>query len=191
MAVFMNSWFYLLVYNAIQPAENQLTFRRNMSPPCWKLCLLPVSCWFTAWLILRPWRWRRHVYPKRWLISNRLHGVSSQMASFFSNNYVYKSTQTHTQKLAHVNIRILINVCVYSITFVCILHTCVRVMVRMRGIPRDRDVVFHFRQVYVTNKWRILYTTYYKYLRPKTHTRNSCRVHCTATEQSGLQISVC
>jgi hypothetical protein len=27
--------------------------------------LLPASCWFLARLILRPWRWRRHVPPKR------------------------------------------------------------------------------------------------------------------------------
>jgi hypothetical protein len=32
---------------------------------------------FFAWLILRPWRWRRHVPPKRWLIFNGLHGVMS------------------------------------------------------------------------------------------------------------------
>jgi hypothetical protein len=29
-----------------------------------KLCLLPPSWWFFAWLILSPWRWKRHAPPK-------------------------------------------------------------------------------------------------------------------------------
>jgi hypothetical protein len=36
----------------------QPTFRRNSA------CYL-LSRWYLAWLILRPWRWRRHVPPKR------------------------------------------------------------------------------------------------------------------------------
>jgi hypothetical protein len=36
------------------------------------------SFWFLAWLILRPWRWRRHVLPKRQSTFNGLHGVIAQ-----------------------------------------------------------------------------------------------------------------
>jgi hypothetical protein len=53
-----------------------------MSPPRSgsksKLCLLSASCWFLAWLTLRPWRWRRHVPSKRGSIFNELQGAISQ-----------------------------------------------------------------------------------------------------------------
>jgi hypothetical protein len=48
-----------------------------------QLCLLPASCWFLVRLILRPWRWRRHVPPKHRLIFNGLHDVISQKIEFF------------------------------------------------------------------------------------------------------------
>jgi hypothetical protein len=40
--------------------------------------LLSASCWFLSWNTLAPWRWRRHVPPKRRLTFNGLHGVISQ-----------------------------------------------------------------------------------------------------------------
>jgi hypothetical protein len=40
--------------------------------------LLPASCWFLAWLFLRPWGWERHISPKRQLILNGLRGVIFQ-----------------------------------------------------------------------------------------------------------------
>jgi hypothetical protein len=57
-------------------------FQRNMSPPSSGLKInyllsrkqVVASCWFVAWLILQPWRWRCHVPPKCWLIFNILHG---------------------------------------------------------------------------------------------------------------------
>jgi hypothetical protein len=39
------------------------------------------SSWFLARLILRPWRWRRYVTPKRQLTFSGLHGVVSQKNS--------------------------------------------------------------------------------------------------------------
>jgi hypothetical protein len=33
---------------------------------------------FLAWHILRPWRWRWHIHPKRWLTFSRLHWIISQ-----------------------------------------------------------------------------------------------------------------
>jgi hypothetical protein len=47
---------------------------------------LPPSCWFPAWTILRPGRWRQHVSPKRYLIFNGLHGVISQNIKLFSTS---------------------------------------------------------------------------------------------------------
>jgi hypothetical protein len=42
------------------------------------LCLLRVSRWILPWIILRPWRWKRHVPLKHWFIFKELHGVISQ-----------------------------------------------------------------------------------------------------------------
>jgi hypothetical protein len=43
-----------------------------------------LSRWFLAWLILRPWIWRRYVPPKRPLHFNGLHGVTSQKTELFN-----------------------------------------------------------------------------------------------------------
>jgi hypothetical protein len=53
-----------------------------------KLCLLPGSYWYLCWLILRLWRWRRHVPPKRQLAYNGLHGVVYQKIELFYKIYV-------------------------------------------------------------------------------------------------------
>jgi hypothetical protein len=42
-----------------------------------------LSSWYLAWLILRPWRWRRYVPPKRRFTFNGLHGVISQKLVLF------------------------------------------------------------------------------------------------------------
>jgi hypothetical protein len=42
-----------------------------------------LSGWYPDWLIVRPWRRRRHVLPKRRLTFNRLHCVISQKTEFF------------------------------------------------------------------------------------------------------------
>jgi hypothetical protein len=42
-----------------------------------------LSRWFLAWLIPQPWRWRRHVPPKRRLTFNGLHGVISKKTELF------------------------------------------------------------------------------------------------------------
>jgi hypothetical protein len=39
--------------------------------------------WFLPWSILRPWRWMRHVAPKRRLPINGLHGIVYQKTEFF------------------------------------------------------------------------------------------------------------
>jgi hypothetical protein len=44
---------------------------------------------FLAWLILRPWRWRRHVPLKSWLIFNGLHGVISPKTELSINTIYY------------------------------------------------------------------------------------------------------
>jgi hypothetical protein len=46
------------------------------------------SRWQAAWLILRPWRWRRHVPQKRRLNFNGLHDVISQKTELFMFNLI-------------------------------------------------------------------------------------------------------
>jgi hypothetical protein len=48
------------------------------------LCLLPDSRCFLVWFILRPWRWRKHVPPKRRLTFNRLHSIISDKTELFA-----------------------------------------------------------------------------------------------------------
>jgi hypothetical protein len=47
------------------------------------LRLLPASCWFLAWLILLPWRWRRHVPQKRRLTFSGLHCIITEKIKLF------------------------------------------------------------------------------------------------------------
>jgi hypothetical protein len=51
--------------------------------------LLPSPRWFLAWLIIRPWRWRRNVPPKRRFTFNGLHGVIFQKIEHFWLCYSY------------------------------------------------------------------------------------------------------
>jgi hypothetical protein len=44
---------------------------------------LPASCWFLAWLILRPRRWRRYVPLKRQFTFSGLQGSISQKIEIF------------------------------------------------------------------------------------------------------------
>jgi hypothetical protein len=70
--------FYLLGYDTMQSVETKPTFRRNtFSRLQAEFCLLLASCWFLAWLILRPWICRRHIPPKSPLKMNGLYGVIS------------------------------------------------------------------------------------------------------------------
>jgi hypothetical protein len=42
-------------------------------------------CWFLAWLILRPWRWRQQIPLKRLLIFNWLYGVIPQKTELLTS----------------------------------------------------------------------------------------------------------
>jgi hypothetical protein len=42
---------------------------------------LLTSCWFLAWLSLRPWRYKRNVLLKRWLTFSGLHCIIFQYTS--------------------------------------------------------------------------------------------------------------
>jgi hypothetical protein len=59
-----------------------------------KLCLLPVSCWFLAWLIPRPWWWRRNVILQCPLICNVLRRFLSQKIELFITTAVKTSNPT-------------------------------------------------------------------------------------------------
>jgi hypothetical protein len=54
--------------------------------------LLPASCWFFDWLIVRPWRWMRHVPLKLRLTFNGLYSIISQKVKFFITTAVWTST---------------------------------------------------------------------------------------------------
>jgi hypothetical protein len=56
------------------------------------------SRWFLAWLILRPWRWRRHVPPKRLLAFNGIHSVISQKTELFGLFLVHTREATSAGK---------------------------------------------------------------------------------------------
>jgi hypothetical protein len=48
---------------------NRNFYKDNFNCSVASKCLFSDSRWFLAWLILRPWRWRRHNTPKRQLLS--------------------------------------------------------------------------------------------------------------------------
>lgn len=50
---------------------------------------------FLAWLILRRWRWKKHVHPKRPLSFDGLHGDLSQKLEFFITTDVRASYPTY------------------------------------------------------------------------------------------------
>jgi hypothetical protein len=68
--------------------ESQSTFRSNIES------LLFASCWFLAWLILRPWRWRRCFPPNHRLTFTGLHGVISHTIELFIATAVRTSNPT-------------------------------------------------------------------------------------------------
>jgi hypothetical protein len=49
-----------------------------------ELYLLPASWWFLTWLILWPWRWRRHVPLEHRLTFNGQHSFISQKTERFT-----------------------------------------------------------------------------------------------------------
>jgi hypothetical protein len=51
-----------------------------------QLCLLAISRWFLAWLIIRPWRWKRHVPPKLRLAFNGCMALYSRRSLQQSQN---------------------------------------------------------------------------------------------------------
>jgi hypothetical protein len=76
--------FYLLGYNAISLLKVNRRFRTifRLNVQGWRIShaeiyLSPAYKLFLAWLILRLWRWRQYVPPKRRLTYNELHSVTS------------------------------------------------------------------------------------------------------------------
>jgi hypothetical protein len=47
-----------------------------------QFCMLPVSGWFLAWLIIRAWKWRRLVPPKHRSTFKWLYGIIYQETEF-------------------------------------------------------------------------------------------------------------
>jgi hypothetical protein len=63
--------------------------RNKQSSACYML-----SRWFLARLILRPWRWRRYVPPKRRSTFNGIHSVISKNIELFATTVVRISNPT-------------------------------------------------------------------------------------------------
>jgi hypothetical protein len=71
---------------------------RNQHEVGSKLCF----AWFLVRLILRPWRWRWYIPPKRWLTFNNLHGIISQKTVLFLQylgTWKHENRRTSTQSL--------------------------------------------------------------------------------------------
>jgi hypothetical protein len=66
----------------------------SYSPLKQRLCLLPCSRWFLAWSVLRPWRRRWHISPKRRSTSNDLHDVISQKTELFQDRKVWRGRES-------------------------------------------------------------------------------------------------
>jgi hypothetical protein len=115
----------------ISRARNQRQSRWQTQP----LFLPPTSRWFLARLILRPWRWRWKVFPKRRLTSNGLHGVISQNTVLFENVFVCK-----LQQLQHT---LLSNNWMLKITVFWVVMPCSLVdlhQTKRSGIPVDSNL---------------------------------------------------
>jgi hypothetical protein len=98
--------YYLLGNDAVYSVESQPTFRRNISPPSSGSKKLQAAChlrsrWFLAWLILRPWRWRRYVPPKRRLAFNWVHCIISQNIVLFMTTGVKTSNPAFMWSVRH------------------------------------------------------------------------------------------
>jgi hypothetical protein len=85
---------YLQGCNTVWSNWHMLTFQRNKLLPyswsyckltknwqdagrkCGRLCLLPASYWFLAWLTLWPWIWNLYMLLRRWWTSVGLHSIT-------------------------------------------------------------------------------------------------------------------
>jgi hypothetical protein len=78
---------------------------------------LPPACSLVCWTILRPWRWRQYVPPKRRVQLYGLHGVISQKMIHFKTIAVKTSNPT----CLHEIMEWCIFICTYSkITLLCV-----------------------------------------------------------------------
>jgi hypothetical protein len=59
------------------------------SPSRSQIMKLPLACSLLCWTILRPWRWRRYVPPKRRVPLNALDGVISQKKILFKQRIIW------------------------------------------------------------------------------------------------------
>jgi hypothetical protein len=72
-----------------------------------------LSHWFLAQLILLPWRWRRHITPKRLLTFNLLRGVMFQKMELFITIAVRTSNPTRFVNITETS-WVWIHLCLYG-----------------------------------------------------------------------------
>jgi hypothetical protein len=90
------------IKNALQYSQQVRTTQVDCFQPVdtvQKLSFLSASCWFLAWLNLRPWRRRRYVPPRRRVTFNGLHGVISQKTEFFITTAIRTSNPIRNSTL--------------------------------------------------------------------------------------------
>jgi hypothetical protein len=87
--------------HCIEPHRNeQIVIRVLRYNHLLATCLLPASRWILAWLILRPWKFRRHVRRRRPLTSNGIYDIISQSTELFLTTAVRTSYPTNCEKTA-------------------------------------------------------------------------------------------
>jgi hypothetical protein len=78
---------------------------------------LPTSRRFLSWLILPPWRWRRHVLPKRRLSFNGLYGVIFQKIDLGQYYFPPPSCVSNSFPLKLTNFECIVWECVYRTNY--------------------------------------------------------------------------
>jgi hypothetical protein len=113
--------------------------------PAWSLP--HPSPWFLAWLILRPWKWRRHVPTKRRLTFSGPHGVIYQKTELFlTQSCLSKIVGMQDLRNSRQGLRRFLSSVMWRrvIWWKSILHST-----RLHGVMPQNELLLAYRYVYV------------------------------------------